>query len=288
MRCAAIQGLTAKRAETKQANFLADGASVELLDEAGGLFTLVFCFPDSPDVVDSPPSKVTSTVGKPGAAASQSPAATALGNPGLGALSSGFESNGRPGAIGRDKNGGFSYGQYQIACRPGTMATFLVFLAQRFPALSAPLHAAGGVTAATQGSEAFKAAWRMLAADPAFAASQHAFIAETHYEPFALNLLESLGLDLAQRSGALRDVVWSVAVQHGPGNVVFDRALAPLGRPLPADDAVLINAVYDERSQTDKYFSKSTAEVRAAVADRFREERKLALNQMLLLDTRLA
>ena len=288
MRCSAIQGLTAKRAETKQANFLADGASVELLDEGGGLFTLVFCFPDAPDVVDSPPTKVAAVAGKLDAAPSLTLAAATLANPKLGGLSSGFESNGRPGAIGRDKNGGFSYGQYQIACQPGTMTTFLGFLAQRFPALSAPLQAAGGPTSATQGSEVFKAAWRKLAADPAFAASQHAFIAETHYQPFAQHLLESLGVALEQRSAALRDVAWSVAVQHGPGNAVFDRALTPLGRPLPADDAVLINAVYDERSQMDKYFSKSTAEVRAAVADRFRSERQLALNQMLLPNTRLA
>jgi hypothetical protein len=292
MRCSAIQGLTAKQAKTSQANFLADGASVELLDEGGGLFTLVFCFPDAPDPVDSPPDrlppKAAGVPGKLDAEPSPSFVAAALNNPELGALSSRFESNGRPGAIGCDKNGGFSYGQYQIACRPGTMSTFLGFLAQRFPALSAPLQAAGGVAAATQGSEVFKAAWRKLAADPAFGVSQHAFIAETHYQPFAQHLFESLGLDLEQRSAALRDVAWSVAVQHGPGNAVFDRALSPLGQPLPADDAVLINAVYDERSQINKYFSKSTAVVQAAVADRFRHERQLALNQMLLPDTRLA
>ena len=288
MRCSAIQGLTAKRAKTSQANFLTDGASVELLDEGGGLFTLAFCFPDAPDPVDSPPDrsppKVAGVSGKLDAAASPSFTASALNNPELGALSFRFESNGRPGAIGCDKNGGFSYGQYQIACRPGTMSTFMGFLAQRFPALLAPLKAAGGVAAATQGSEVFKAAWRKLAADPVFAVSQHAFIAETHYQPFAQHLLKSFGLALEQRSAALRDVAWSVAVQHGPGNAVFDRALSPLGKPLPADDAVLINAVYDERSQINKYFSKSTAEVQAAVAGRFRQERQLALNQMLLPD----
>lgn len=288
MRCSAIQGLTAKQAKTSQANFLADGASVELLDEGGGLFTLVFCFLDVPDAVHSPLLEIGAVPGKLDAAPSPSPTDTALANPELGALSRRFESNGRPGAIGRDKNGGFSYGQYQIACQPGTMATFLGFLAQRFPALSAPLQAAGGATAAAKGSDVFKTAWRKLEADPAFAVSQHAFIAETHYQPFARHLLESFGLALKQRSAALRDVAWSVAVQHGPGNAVFDRALSPLGQPLPADDAVLINAVYDERSQINKYFSKSTAEVQAAVADRFRHERQLALNQMLLPDTRLA
>ena len=294
MRCAAIQGLTAARAKTRQANFLADGASVELLDEGGGLFTLVFCFPDTPDTPDTPgtvkdqPPQAAAAAGKPSPALAADPTASALVSPALGALSSKFESNGRPGAIGCDKNGGFSYGQYQIACRPGTMANYLAFLAQRIPALSAPLQTAGGATAASQGSEAFKAAWRKLAADPSFAASQHTFIAETHYQPFAQRLSGALGLNLAKRSAALRDVAWSVAVQHGPGNAVFDRALAPLGRLLPADDAVLINAIYSERLQVDKYFRKSTPEVRAAVAERFDHERRLALNQLLPSDTRLA
>ena len=69
---------------------------------------------------------------------------------------------------------------------------------------------------------------------------------------------------------------------------MFDRALAPLGRPLPADDAVLINAIYSERSQVDKYFSKSEPKVRAAIAERFGDERRLALNQLLPPETRLA
>ena len=296
MRNGAIQGLTAARAQIKQTNLLADGAGVELLDEGGGLFTLFFTFPDTPDTVVAPlpvvaaagqPAKVDAQpVAAPAlapteaAAAAAAATATDADRPGhIGALSRTFESSGRPAAIGCDKNGGFSYGQYQIACRPGTMGTYLAFLNNRYPALLQPLTQAGGADAAAAGSLGFQAAWRALAAKPEFAESQHAFIAQTHFQPFVEHLRDALGLDITQRSAALRDVAWSVAVQHGASNTVFDAVLKPLGRPLPVDDAVLINAVYDERSKVDRYFSRSTAAVREAVADRFRRERQLALDQ---------
>lgn len=303
MRNGAIQGLTAARAQIKQANLLADGASVELFDEGGGLFTLVFTFPDSPDslvaappevVAASPaaradagpvaapalaPTGVAAAVAAASAVASAAASATGAALLGqIGALSRAFESNGRPAAIGRDKNGGFSYGQYQLACRPGTMSAYLAFLSSRYPALAQPLTQAGGPDGAAAGSAAFQAAWRTLADQAEFAESQQDFIAQTHYQPFVKHLRDALGLDVAQRSAALRDVAWSVAVQHGASNAIFDAALKPLGRPLPVDDAALINAIYDERSKVDRYFSQSTADVREAVASRLRQERQLALN----------
>ena len=59
MRSGAFQGLTEAQAKLRQANMLSDGASVELLDEGDGRFTLVFSFPDLPDTVD--PSSRTHT-----------------------------------------------------------------------------------------------------------------------------------------------------------------------------------------------------------------------------------
>lgn len=276
MRCAAFQRLPEEQARLAQKNLLSDGATVELIPEGDGSFTVSFCFPDQPDSAH------------PAGISEAKPAAAAFDAAAIGALSREFESNGRPEAIGRDKNGGFSYGQYQIACRPGTMAAYLKFLADRQPAMCARLRQAGGAAAAAAGSAAFQTAWRALAADPAFAESQHAFIAATHYQPFADRLQASLGLDLARRSAALRDVAWSVAVQHGANNTIFDRALERLGSPLPDDDAALINAIYDERGRVDVYFSKSTAEVRNAVAQRFARERTLALAQVASDGTRLA
>jgi len=57
---------------------------------------------------------------------------------------------------------------------------------------------------------------------------------------------------------------------------------------LPDDDVALINAIYDERAHTEKYFSNSTPEVRTAVTNRFKRERQLAINQALQPGTALA
>ena len=63
MRCKAIQGLTAELATIKQANLQSDGATiVELIDEGGGLFTLVYCFPDAPDAINAAPALAVPSV----------------------------------------------------------------------------------------------------------------------------------------------------------------------------------------------------------------------------------
>ena len=197
----------------------------------------------------------------------------------LGRLSARYESNGRADAIGFDSKGGFSYGAYQIATRTGTMAAFLGHLKTRFALLHAPLLAAGGDAAAQAGSEAFKKAWVGLASDASFGQAQHDFIRETHYQPFVRKLKADLGLDADARSAALRDVLWSVAVQHGAANTVVQTALA--GRPASSlDDQALIQAIYAERGKVEVYFASSTPQVRAAVAQRFVDERAQALTML--------
>jgi hypothetical protein len=197
--------------------------------------------------------------------------------PGLGALSKHFESNGKPGAIGFDTAGGFSYRAHQIAAKTGTLKRFLDFLGQRFAGMAASLQLAGGASAGLAGSEAFKGAWRALAhSDPQFQEAQHGFIQATHYHPFMVKLKAGLGLDVAARSSALQDVAWSVAVQHGPGNKVFSNALS--GQPLASlGEAALIKAIYAERSNLMRYFPRSTPQVRTSLAARFHEADRLAL-----------
>ncbi len=193
----------------------------------------------------------------------------------LGVLSERYESNGDPGAIGEDRTGGPSYGMYQIATKTGTMKKFLNFLAALRPDFAQTLSVAGGADAALQGKNAFKTAWRKLAEDQAFADAQHAFIQSTHYEPF-VKRLKSIELDMNVRSFALKNAAWSVAVQHGPGNKVFHNALSGK-QPPKMDDKAILNAVYAERSNVDKYFRRSTAAVKASVKRRFARELKDAL-----------
>ena len=197
----------------------------------------------------------------------------------LGRLSARYESNGRPDAIGFDDKGGFSYGAYQIATRTDTVTSFLAYLRTHQPAMHTALQAAGGAVAAKAGSEAFKKAWVGLARDASFGQAQHDFIRDTHYQPFVRKLKAELALDADARSPALRDVLWSVAVQHGAANTIVKTALA--GRAASSlDDKALIQVIYAERSKVEVYFASSSPQVQAAVAQRFVDERLQALTML--------
>lgn len=248
---------------------------VWMFEQSDGMWTVAWVVGDAgEDLSILPAPSFTDDEAEPGAV--ESAAATAES---LGRLSARYESNGRVDAIGFDSKGGFSYGAYQIATRTGTMAAFLGHLKTRFALLHAPLLAAGGEAAAQAGSDAFKKAWVGLAGDASFGQAQHDFIRETHYQPFVRKLKAELALDADARSAALRDVLWSVAVQHGAANTIVQTALA--GRPASSlDDKALIQAIYAERGKVDVYFASSTPQVRAAVAQRFVDERTQALTML--------
>jgi len=83
-----------------------------------------------------------------------------------------------------------------------------------------------------------------------FLAMQHAFVREMYYEPARAALL-GLGLDIDGRSAALRQVVWSAAVQYGPGWIgeLFAEAAALAGKEASdLDDATLIANIYAVRA----------------------------------------
>ncbi|MEZ4390411.1 MAG: PAAR domain-containing protein [Polyangiales bacterium] len=92
------------------------------------------------------------------------------------------------------------------------------------------------------------------------------------------------GLDFDRRSATLRDVLWSTAVQHGGGGAtnVFRRALAGADAASLSDQEI-IQRVYAERGAENgqKYFSRSTPEVRAAVQQRLARESRDAQEMLL-------
>jgi murein DD-endopeptidase MepM/ murein hydrolase activator NlpD len=208
---------------------------------------------------------------------SSSAGGTVPGSSELGALSEKYESGGRgAGTIANNKGdlGGASYGTYQIATNTGTMTTFLKFLSQNNPEMYKAL------SGKKPGTAAFNSAWKELAKrDPqGFQQAQHAFIKSSHYDPAFNNVKKDTGLDVSQRSKAVQDVLWSVAVQHGAGQKIFQRALAGKDVSKMSDEQI-INAVYDERSAEggSKYFGRSSASIRSGVMNRFSNERKDAL-----------
>ena len=165
----------------------------------------------------------------------------------LGLLSEKYESGGRGcGTVstGKGDPGGVSYGLYQLASRTGTVAAFVRSEGRRWAA-DLP---------GEPGSESFSTGWRRVAASDAeaFADAQHAFVERTHYRPVITAVLRTTGYALDHRADALRDVVWSTAVQHASAPRIVTEAVhqadAVAQRNTSAHDRALIEAVYRLRT----------------------------------------
>ncbi|HWS54049.1 MAG TPA: LysM peptidoglycan-binding domain-containing protein [Pyrinomonadaceae bacterium] len=203
----------------------------------------------------------------------------------LGKLSERYETGGRGAgtvSTGAGDAGGVSYGSYQMTSKPngGTVKRFVS--QPDFPFRDQFRNL-------TPGGSDFSAVWKRLAAaqPEQFQSAQHDYIKKTHFDPLVQKIINEDGLNVLTRSGALQDVIWSTAVQHGPANSIPHRALAALGaRPEDADfDRLFITAIYAERGRKRAdgalaYFSRNSPAVQNGVARRFRDELKDALRML--------
>ncbi|MHC1791584.1 VgrG-related protein [Solidesulfovibrio sp.] len=196
-----------------------------------------------------------------------------------GRLSAKYESNSEIDYIGYDSRGGTSYGQYQIASKTGTMDYFVRFLEDKAPDIAGKLKAAGPSDTGGRTGR-MPVAWKAIAAaDPKrFEALQHEFIRSNNYSPAAKSIVLTTGVDVTRRSYALREVLWSTAVQHGPSGAerIFTRAIEkadamPAGQDF---DKSVIEEVYRIRGQ--KFF-RHNKRVREAVLSRFQNEKSMAI-----------
>ena len=195
----------------------------------------------------------------------------------LGALSARYETSGRgPGTVstGIGDAGGVSYGSYQLASKFGRPEEFLAHEGLRW---------AAEFGQAKPGTPAFNRTWKAIAARESrvFQSAQHAFIKRTHYDVQIAHVRKSTGIDLDRWSNAVRDAVWSTAVQHGPLTPIVERIV----KAEPAHDRALLIALYAERGRrkTDGnllYFSRSSPAVQAGVAARFMPELNDALEML--------
>jgi hypothetical protein len=222
-------------------------------------------------VTAAPPSKPASaSAGALGAAIAEE----------LGILSAKYETGGRgPGTVssGAGDPGGVSYGSYQMATKTGTAKRFVT--QSSFPWLQ-------DFQNLTPGTPDFSACWKRIATNQtdAFQKCQHEFIKKTHYDLLVAKILNEDSVDINTRSNALQNVVWSTAVQHGPGTPIVHRACATLSsnKSDPKYDEQLIRAIYAERGRRKPdgnlaYFGKSSPSVQTGVANRFKYELQDAL-----------
>lgn len=157
-----------------------------------------------------------------------------------------MEESGRGGvhtvSTGEGDNGGVSYGRHQLSSKTGSMGEFLrskeaAPFAEHFSGL-------------TPGSAAFTARYKELAASnpEEFAKAQHDYITRTHYG-VAAEKLAAKGIDLTTRSKAVQEMIYSTAVQYGPGGAsrVIGRALGGQDLSQMSDEDIL-SIVQDDKN----------------------------------------
>ena len=143
------------------------------------------------------------------------------------------------------------------------------------------LQNAGGYSGALNKTNRFVNVWKRLANDSDFAQSQYDFILDKKFKPLFNNAAQMEGFDLEKRNPIVKDVLFSLAVQHGQNGAwhLIQNALGGSAKGL--DDAALINKIYDERSNVDKYLTKlPLIERRNVKYNRYPNERREALKQL--------
>lgn len=77
---------------------------------------------------------------------------------------------------------------------------------------------------------------------------------------------------------AVKDMIWSIGVQHGAGGAanIFKNSGVKAGM----NAASIITNVYQERMKVNKYFSSSPQNIKNSVLKRFRNEMQDALSML--------
>lgn len=172
----------------------------------------------------------------------------------LGRLSALFES-GDHGvhAIGWDPRGGTSYGKYQMSSLMGTVGRFIAFLDERAPHWAERLRAAGAAnTGGVLGP--MPREWKHIAReDPSrFERLQDSFIHSQYYSPTVLAISAETGLDVNAHPPAMREVLWSTAVLHGPtggAEIFIEAARRVRDQPGRCYNQALLEEVFRERAR---------------------------------------
>lgn len=200
----------------------------------------------------------------------------------LGCLSSRYESNGDPGCVAHTPGdaGGASYGCYQFADNAGVPRQFINWLRDQG-------HKFGRLAALSTGSTEFDAFWKECAKEDReeFFRLQHDFVQMNYYDR-AVERVRKCHVNMENHSFALKNVLWSAAVQYGVYYMkeMFEDACDVLGYPNPSYvddikfDRELIKAIYVVRA-SDEWTSGSPS-LRYGLRNRFRNECDDALKML--------
>lgn len=181
-------------------------------------------------------------------------------------------------AIGYDPKGGTSYGKYQLSSRKGSMAVFIKYLDKFAPHWAAKLRKAGHPNSGYSGGPVARQ-WKLIASESPkkFEYLQDRFVYETYYLPAKREVMARAGVDVSRRHGALQELLWSTAVQHGAsgGADIFVRA-AHRVRHLDAAqyNTALVEEIFRQRELT---FRRAPVQVKSGVQRRLKQEKNMAL-----------
>lgn len=198
-----------------------------------------------------------------------------------GELSAVFESGSKgPACIGYDNVGGTSYGTFQIASKTGSMDRFISYLKTEAPDLARRLDRGVFNTGSKRGI--VPNIWKRIAAEQPkrFGDLQRAFIRHDHYAPARDKILTQTGVDINKAPVAIREVLWSTSVQHGPTGAarIFNKAIgASKLKNGETNFERLVSKVYASRQHQ---FGSSSSRVRHSVQSRLRKEQSIALSML--------
>lgn len=185
----------------------------------------------------------------------------------LGILSEKYEGGG-PATIstGAGDSGGVSYGTYQLATNTGSVANFVAWLVMR-----SDFGRDYGIALShyQPGSQEFSAEWLALAdTDPdGFGWLQDEYVKPRYYDA-AATVAQERGIDTDNMPDAIKCVLFSNAIQHGPRNA--GELLADCYDPDPAE---WIRKIYDAKI-IDPDWSSGAPDLRPGLFARWESEKQ--------------
>ena len=190
----------------------------------------------------------------------------------IGKSSAKFESNGDAGTIstGKGDHGGISYGKYQMSSKYGVPQRFL----KTYPEYGKQFE---GMTITTP---EFQAKWKDIAKnDPKFGDAQHEYIRKNFYNIFMHNL-EKSGIDLSGRGKAVKEMLFSTAVQHGPNTKVINEALKGRDISKMTDAEMITEEQRFKNLNVDSHHRNSAPNIRVGVKNRTVAEENYLLSMI--------